>query len=500
MSGFGALDVAVLVVYMAGVTAWGAWLGRNQRDGASYFLGARAMPWKLVMLSVVATETSTLTFLSIPGVSYLGSLVFLQLTAGYLLGRIVVAFVFLPAYRKGELTTAYGLLERRFGTGTRRFTSAIFMVTRLLADSVRLFATAIPLALITGLPYSASIAVIAVLTLVYTYFGGIKAVIWVDALQMGLYLLGAAVAIVALELMVAGGWGEILSSAGEAGKLQLLDWDVPWPDWNATYTVWAGVLGGAVFAMASHGTDHLIVQRLLTCRNLRASQKALVGSGAAVIVQFALFLLVGIGLWAYYSGCDVGAGGCFRASDEIFPLFIVEQLPAGLSGLLIAGVFAAAMSSLSSSVNSLASATAYDFWAPLAGAAGDDRRILRAGRFFTTVWAGLLTVGAIMFIPLGRESSAVEVALAIAGVVYGALLGAFLLAILTRRPGQRTAIVGMSAGLGFVVWIWLSTDVAWTWYVPVGATVTLLVGTGVGALRRAVMALLPRMAARRRRR
>lgn len=480
MSGFETLDVVVLAAYMLGVTAWGAWLGRSQRDGASYFLGARSMPWQLVMLSVVATETSTLTFLSIPGVGYGGSLVFLQLAAGYLVGRVVVAALFLPAYWKGELATAYGLLEGRFGAGARRFASGIFMVTRLLADSVRLFATAIPLALITGMPYPASIAVIATLTLVYTYFGGIRAVIWVDALQMGLYLLGAAVAIIALDAMVSGGWGQILASAGEAGKLRLLDLSLPTADWNATYTVWAGVLGGGVFAMASHGTDHLIVQRLLACESLRAARKALVGSGFAVFVQFALFLLVGIGLWAYYDGCAVGEGGCFGASDEIFPLFIVERLPAGLSGLLIAGVFAAAMSSLSSSVNSLASATAYDYWAPLARATGDERRILRAGKLFTLGWATLLVAGAIIFIPLGRESSAVEVALAVAGVVYGALLGAFLLAVLTRRPGQTAVMAGMAAGLTAVLWTWLTDLVAWTWYVPLGATVTFAVGWGAG--------------------
>ena len=477
MSGFGALDTVVLIVYLVGITAWGAWLGRNQRDGSSYFLGARSMSWKLVMLSVVATETSTLTFLSIPGVSYGGSLVFLQLAAGYLVGRVAVAALFLPAYWKGELSTAYEILERRFGLGARRFTSGVFMATRLLADSVRLFATAIPLALITGLPYSASIAIIAGLTLIYTYFGGIKAVIWVDALQMGLYLLGAAIAIIALETMVPGGWSTIFSSASDAGKLRVLNWDLPFAgNWNATYTVWAGVLGGAVFAMASHGTDHLIVQRLLTCVSLGAARKALVGSGAVVIVQFALFLLGGVGLWAYYDGCAVGDGGCFGASDEIFPRFIVEQLPAGVSGLLIAGVFAAAMSSLSSSVNSLASATAYDYWAPLARAVGDERRILRAGKLFTLVWAGLLMAGAIVFVPLGRESSAVEVALGVAGVVYGALLGAFLLAVLTKRPGQAAVIVGMVTGLAVVCWVWLQGAVGWTWYVPLGGGVTLVVG------------------------
>ncbi|MEC9298382.1 MAG: sodium:solute symporter, partial [Gemmatimonadota bacterium] len=337
-------------MYLIGVTAWGAWLGRGQTGGQDYFLGNRELPWIAVMLSIVATETSTLTFLSIPGVSYLGTLGFLQLTFGYLAGRVVVSMFLLPAYYRGELSTAYALLEERFGQGARRFASAVFMVTRLLADSVRLFASAIPLALVTGWDYPVSIAVIGVVTLVYTYFGGIKAVVWVDAVQMGLYLLGAVVAIAALQVLTPDGWTGILSSAGEAGKLDVLDWSL---DFSLPYTVWAGVLGGAVFTMASHGTDQLLVQRLLTCRDVEASKKALVGSGVVVMGQFLLFLVVGLGLWVYYEG------RAFDTTDEIFARFIVEELRPGISGLIVAGVFAAAMSSLSSSINSLASASAY---------------------------------------------------------------------------------------------------------------------------------------------
>ncbi len=473
MKTFTPLDLVVLVLYLVGTTAWGAWLGRGQKGGTDYFLGSRDLPWAAVMLSVVATETSTLTFLSVPGVAYLGSLVFLQLALGYIVGRTVVAVVLLPAYYRGKLSTAYQLLETRFGVGARRFTSAIFMVTRLLADSVRLFATAIPLALITGWPYWLSIAVIGVLTLVYTYFGGIKAVVWVDALQMVLYLGGAIIALVALQLAVPGGWSHVLSSAAAAGKLRVID-----PSWSlsTTYTLWAGVLGGAFLSMASHGTDQLIVQRLLTCRDLRSSQKALIGSGFAILVQFALFLVLGLGLWSFYHGQH------FARSDTIFARFIVDQLPSGVTGLLIAGVFAAAMSSLSSSINSLASATAYDYWAPLAGAEGDDARILRAGKLFTLVWALLLVVGAVVFIPLSRGTTAVEVALGIASLVYGGLLGAFALGVLTRRPGQGAAIIGMVVGIGIVVL--LRNDMAWPWYVLVGSITTFVVGSLVGALRR----------------
>jgi SSS family transporter len=469
LTGFTTVDLIVLVVYLAAVTAWGAWLGRGQQGGTDYFLGSRSLPWFAVMLSVVATETSTLTFLSVPGVSYAGSLVFLQLTLGYFAGRVVVAAVLLPRYYAGKLSTAYELLERRFGLGARRFTSAIFMVTRLLADSVRLFATAIPLALITGWPYPVSIAVIGLLTVVYTYFGGIKAVVWVDAVQMGLYLFGAMVAIVAVQLLVPDGWGAVISSAAAEGKLQVLDFSL---DRSVTYTFFAGLFGGAALTMASHGTDQLIVQRLLTCTDERSAQKALVGSGATVIVQFLLFLLVGLGLWAFYQGRP------FDSTDEIFATFIVEQLPSGLTGLLIAGVFAAAMSSLSSSINSLASATAYDYWAPMVGARDDEARILRAGKVFTLVWAGLLIGGAILFIPLSQGTSAVEVALGIASLVYGGLLGAFALGVFTERPGQRSVIVGIAFGIGTVTL--LRDAMAWPWYVLVGSSVTFLVGYVAG--------------------
>ncbi|MDE2876685.1 MAG: sodium:solute symporter [Gemmatimonadota bacterium] len=487
---FGGLDFAVLVLYMAGVTAWGAWLGRANRGGTDYFLGNRNLPWWAVMLSVVATETSTLTFLSIPGVAYLGTLAFLQLAIGYLAGRAVVSWILLPAYYRGELSTAYALLETRFGGSARRYASGIFMVTRLLADSVRLFATAIPLAIITGWSYPVSILVIGAATLAYTYYGGIRAVVWVDALQMALYVGGGLIALLLLHMAVDGGWSAILASAGSAGKMQVLDFTAS-P--AVAYTFWAGLIGGGFLSMASHGTDQLIVQRLLTCRDVVQSRRALIGSGFAVIVQFALFLFVGLGLWVFFEGRE------FAGSDEIFARFIIEEMPAGVRGLLIAGVFAAAMSSLSSSINSLASASAYDFWGPLRrrrGGAGStetggdvaaaivaeaDRDIMIAGKVFTLVWAGLLIVGAIVFIPLSEGTAAVEVALAAASMAYGGLLGAFALGVLTRRVGQTGAIVGMTVGVGTVVVIWATarSAVAWPWFVLIGLVVTMVVGSAV---------------------
>jgi len=478
MTGFTTLDLVVLIVYMAGVTAWGAWLGRGQTRASDYFLGSRSLPWWAVLLSVVATETSTLTFLSIPGVSYLGNLTFLQITVGYLIGRIVVAAVLLPLYARGRLTTAYHLLEARFGVGTRRLTSAVFMGTRLLADSVRLFATAIPLALITGWDYPVSIAVIGALTVVYTYMGGIKAVVWVDALQMGLYLVGAILAGWVLQGAVDGGWAGILQEASAAGKLTVLDARL---DFGVPYTLWGGILGGAFLSMASHGTDQLIVQRLLTCKDLESSRRALVGSGVGVIIQFLVFLLLGLGLWVFYQGRP------FERSDEIFARFIVEELPTGLTGLLIAGVFAAAMSSLSSSINALASAAAYDFWAPGVGAEGDEERILRAGKVFTLVWSALLVGGAVAFIPLSAGSTAVEVALSIASLVYGGLLGAFVLGAFGERADAASVRMGMLAGIGTVTALWVGAPdaIAWPWYVPIGTAITTFIGWALGGGSRA---------------
>ena len=490
------VDLVILVVYLGGVTAWGAWLGKGARGGDEYFLGRRDLPWFVVLLSVVATETSTLTFLSIPGIAYGGSLAFLQIAVGYVLGRMAIAAWLLPAYHAGRLSTAYQLLEARFGPETRRFTSAIFMVTRLLADSVRLFATAIPLTLVTGWSLAVSIVVIGAITFVYTWIGGIRAVVWVDASQMVLYVAGGLIALVVLGQAAPGGWPDILTRAAEAGKLTVID---PALDFGRPYTLWAGLLGGAFLSMGSHGADQLIVQRLLACRDLAASRRALVGSGAAVLLQFALFLFVGLGLWAWYEGA------AFPRSDEIFARFIVEALPVGVRGLLIACVFAAAMSTLSSSINALASTTAYDFRrrggagegtgaeaaagagpgneaaggaAPEAAGVVDERRALRVGRIAAAVWTVLLVAAAIGFIPLSEESAAVEVSLGIASLVYGGLLGAFALARFAERATSASVRLGVAAGIASVtaVWVFARAAVAWPWFVLIGAAITVVVG------------------------
>jgi SSS family transporter len=438
---------------------------------------------------VVASETSALTFISIPGLAYAGNLGFLQVCAGYILGRVVVAMVLLPRYFDGKLVTAYTLLESRFGGAARRYTAIVFLATRALADSVRVFATAIPIALIMGpvMPRAylmpTAILVLGLLTVVYTYRGGMRAVVWTELLQAGIYLLGGLAAVALLGRSTVGGWSGILAAAGRAGKLTAIDFSLTWSN---PHTVWAGLLGGSFLAMASHGADQLIVQRLLSARSLRDAQRAVVGSGIVVFVQFALFLTVGLGLWSAYGART------FASTDEIFPTFIVEQMPHGLLGLIVAAVVAATMSTHSGAINSLAATTTHDIYLPLTGRTADDPATFRAGRRFALLWGVVLTLGALLF-PEGR-TPVVVVALSIASFTYGALLGGFFLGIFVPRARQRDAIVGMSVGLvamALVVFAKLVGDlvpplapalrpfesVAWPWYVLIGTVVTVLTGT-----------------------
>ncbi|HEX2693299.1 MAG TPA: sodium:solute symporter, partial [Gemmatimonadaceae bacterium] len=419
---FTALDFIVLVAYLIGTTALGVWLGRNQKDAKDYFVAGHTIPWWAVLFSVVATETSALTFISIPGLAYTTDLGFLQIAAGYVLGRTVVAFTLLPRYYQGDLVTAYALFEKRFGIGTRRFASVVFMVTRALADSVRVFATAIPIALIIGpaLPKQyvmpAAILVLGALTLVYTYYGGMRAVVWTDVLQTSVYLLGGLSAVYLIGKGVSGGWGTILSSANSAGKLRAIDL---YTGFDRPQTLFAGLLGGAFLSMASHGADQLIVQRLLAASSLKESRKALIGSGIAVFLQFGLFLLIGIGLFAFYGGRH------FDVPDSIFPTFVVDSMPGGLRGLIVAAVLAATMSAHSGALNSLAASTTHDIYLPLTHRAADDPRTLRVAKLFTMFWGVVLLAMALLY--PAQNTPVVVVALSIASFTYGALLGGFFL-------------------------------------------------------------------------
>lgn len=488
VSRFGILDFVVLVAYLAGTTALGIWLGRNQKNTTDYFVAGRNIPWWAVMFSIVAAETSALTFISVPGLAVLGDFGFLQVCMGYVLGRIVIAFVLLPRYFEGELVTAYALLETRFGPGARHFTSVVFMATRGMADSVRVFASAIPIAIIIGpiLPRAfvmpTAILVLGVLTIIYTYRGGMRAVVWTELLQAGVYATGGLAAAYIVGQAVDGGWAAILSSATAEQKLKVFDF---YTGVDRPHTALAGILGGAVLTMASHGADQTIVQRLLSARSLRDAQKAIIGSGFTVLVLMTLFLTVGIGLWKYYPGTTA-------APDTIFPTFIFERMPHGLIGLLVASILAATMSTHSGAINSLAATTTHDIYLPLTGRAASDRATFRAGRLFALAWGVVLTFGALLF-PEGR-TPVVVIALSIASFTQGALLGAFVLGLFVTRARQRDAIVGMAIGITVMAFIVFAkplsaaypslgvalgpfANVAWPWYVLIGTTITVSAGT-----------------------
>ncbi|MCA0376487.1 MAG: sodium:solute symporter [Gemmatimonadetes bacterium] len=485
---FDLLDLMVLLLYLGGTTALGMWIGRSQRTATEYFVAERAIPWWAVLFSIVASETSALTFISIPGLAYTGNFGFLQVVTGYIIGRIVVSYTLLPRYFDGNLVTAYALLETRFGLGARRFTSIVFMCTRALADAVRVFATAIPVALIIGpaLPEQyampVSILVLGLLTVLYTYRGGMKAVVWTELVQATVYVIGGISAIVLIGKSMPGGWTQIFAQADAAGKLQVLDW---YTGFDRPHTVFAGLLGGAFLAMASHGADQLIVQRLLSSRSLTEARRALIGSGFVVFIQFTLFLTVGIGLWVLYEGRP------FAAADQIFPKYIVERMPHGLIGLIVAAIVAATMSTHSGTINALAAATTHDIYLPLTGRAPDDPRTLRVGKLFALGWGLALTFGALLFKQQGTP--VVVVALSIASFTYGGLLGGFFLGIFWPRAIQRDAIIGMSVGIGAMAFIVFAKQltaaypaltstlggvagIAWPWYVLIGTTLTVTTG------------------------
>jgi SSS family transporter len=485
---FTSLDWAILIAYLAGTTWLGVHLGRDQRDSKDYFVAGGTIPWWAVCFSIVATETSALTFISIPGLSYLGNLGFLQVTVGYLLGRIIVAYTLLPRYMDGELVTAYALLERRFGVATRRFASVTFMFTRAFGDSVRVFATAIPIALILGPIVPAawltptSILALGGATVLYTYHGGMRAVVWTDVIQTIVYLGGAVGAVVLLGAGIDGGWSAVWAQAASVGKLTWFDASLTLRE---PHTVFAGLLGGGFLAMASHGADQLIVQRLLASSSLPDARRALIGSGVFVIAQFALFLTIGLGLWVFYGGTS------FPAPDKIFPTYIVQEMPAGLTGVVIAAILAAAMSTISGSINSLAAATTHDLWVPLRGAGASPDALLRVSKRFTLLWAALLIGGALLYRAEGTP--VVVIALSVASFTYGGLLGGFFLALGWPRAVQRDAILGMAVGIGAMSLIVFAgrsiaavpaltgvltpfVGIAWPWFVLIGTTITLVVG------------------------
>jgi len=489
--GFSAVDYVVLAAYLVGITVFGSRFRRSHHTVHDYFLGNRRTHWLVISLSIVATETSTLTLIGVPALAYTvtdrpeqgGSFTYLQVVAGYILARFVISWLFIPAYFQGGMLTAYELLNRRFGASAKHFAASLFLCMRALAEGVRVFAASLVLAAVLSsaaptLPHLWlwSIVIVGLLTLVYTFEGGIAAVIWTDLIQLVIYIAGSLLAAYMLLTLVPGGWSAILADARAAGKLHVLSWST---DVTVPFTFWAGLIGGCFLTMASHGTDQLLVQRLLTCRDQRESRIALIVSGFVVFAQFALFLSIGMMLHAYYATHPLPP---IASNDEIFPAFIVRSLPHGIAGLVIAAVFAAAMSNLSGSLNSLAGTTVLDFYQPLAGER-DDARLLRLSRWLTAAWGVVLILIAILARGWG---SVFTVGLTIASIVYGPMLGAFLLGVLTSRTTQRGVIAGIGVSLAAMIAVRVLTPLAWTWYVLVGTIICVAVASSASAPARTV--------------
>ena len=480
------IDLAVVVAYLAAITWFGARFRSSQRTLKDYFLGGKSAPWWAIALSIVSAETSTLTVIGTPPLAFQGNFAFLQLVLGYLLARIVIATLFLPAYFRGEMFTAYELMRVRFGERIRRLTAVAFLVLRALAEGVRVFAVSIVVSIILDAGEAASIAVILCLTLFYTYEGGLTAVIWTDVVQMVLYVAGAVISLTLLLHEIPGGWAHVVAVAGPLGKLEVFDFRLAPPAvfFTRTYSFWAGILGGCFLTTASHGTEQLLVQRLLAARNRGESQAALLASWAVIFVQFTMFLAIGACLFVLYreQGLAVPA-----VLDRLYPLYIWQRLPVGVAGLVMAAILAAAMSNLSAALNALASTTVLDLWRPLARRLGtqdehsedskwlrsEDSKWLQRSRYVTVLWGAALFAVALVARQWG---GVLQAGLSIASIVYGSLLGVFLLGLLTKRVGEVAAMCGMSVGLALMLYVRFATPIAFTWYVMIGTGATFATG------------------------
>ena len=459
------LDFGIILAYLAAITWFGARFRHGPATLRDYFLGGRTAPWWAISLSIVSAESSTLTIVGTPALAFGGNLGFLQMVLGYLLARIVISFLFLPHYFRGEMFTAYELMRRRFGERIRKLTASMFLVIRALAEGVRVFAISIVISIVLGTGEIASIALIVLLTLFYTFEGGMTAVIWTDVVQMGLYLFGAVVSFFVILGQIPGGWAHVAAVAGAAHKFAIFDFrfSPTMAFFARPYTFWAGLAGGCFLTTATHGTDQLMVQRLLSARNERQSRAALLSSWVVVFFQFALFLLIGLLLYVYYGDTGMPAP---QQIDRIYPDFIWNHLPAGVAGLVIAAILAAAMANLSAALNSLSSTTVVDFFR---SRGTSDVRLVRVARLATIAWGVVLLA---MAIAARHSRSVLEAGLTIASIPSGMLLGVFLLGVLTKKPREGAAIAGVAAGLAAILYVRFWTPIAFTWYVLIGTAVT----------------------------
>jgi SSS family transporter len=467
------LDYAVVTAYLVAITLFGSYFARFQKNTRNYFLTDQSTPWWAICFTIVATETSTLTFIGVPASAYAGNWTFLQLAAGYVIGRLIVSVLFLPQYFRGALVTSYQLLQRRFGPSVSTVAAGLFLVTRSLADGIRLFATALVISIVTGVPVPWTVCVLGGAMIVYTVRGGSAAVIWTDVVQMFIYVAGALVVFFALLNQIPGGWGEVVRLGSAAGKFTVFDLSL---DPKKIYTLWAGLAGGIALTLATHGTDQFLVQRLLSADSPKSAARGLVLSGFIVFAQFALFLTIGAMLYAYHQHVPLTAA--LPRNDAILPQFIVERLPHGLIGFIVAAIVAAA---LSPSINAMAATTVNDFYLRYVNAKPDEAKLLRLSKQLTVFW-GIVQ----LIVALGAQwldQSVLDAGLSVLSLTTGPVLGAFLVGVTTRRVGAAAMIAGMALGSAVLVWAWWTAAVGWTWYALIGAAVS-----AAGALAASVVA------------
>jgi len=456
------LDYAVVTAYLVAITLFGSYFARFQKNTRNYFLTDQSTPWWAICFTIVATETSTLTFIGVPASAYAGNWTFLQLAAGYVIGRLIVSVLFLPQYFRGALVTSYQLLQRRFGPSVSTVAAGLFLVTRSLADGIRLFATALVISIVTGVPVPWTVCVLGGAMIVYTVRGGSAAVIWTDVVQMFIYVAGALVVFFALLNQIPGGWGEVVRLGSAAGKFTVFDLSL---DPKKIYTLWAGLAGGIALTLATHGTDQFLVQRLLSADSPKSAARGLVLSGFIVFAQFALFLTIGAMLYAYHQHVPLTAA--LPRNDAILPQFIVERLPHGLIGFIVAAIVAAA---LSPSINAMAATTVNDFYLRYVNAKPDEAKLLRLSKQLTVFW-GIVQ----LIVALGAQwldQSVLDAGLSVLSLTTGPVLGAFLVGVTTRRVGAAAMIAGMALGSAVLVWVWWTAAVGWTWYALIGAAVS----------------------------
>lgn len=459
------VDYAVILGYIVAITLFGSWFAKFQKTTRDYFLTDQSVPGWAICCTIVATETSTLTFIGVPALAYSTNWTFLQLVIGYVIGRLLVSLIFIPAYFRGSLLTSYELLQRRFGPQVKNLSAIIFLITRCLADGIRLYATALVIHVVTQVDSSIVISVLGAVMIIYTMRGGVSAVIWTDVVQLFVYIAGALVVLFSLLWQIHGGWGAVLEAGRAAGKFQVWDFSI---DPRQIYTLWAGVLGGVALTLSTHGTDQFLVQRFLSAKSMQAASRGLIASGIVVFVQFVLFLLIGVMLYTYYLQTPLPV--TLKSNDEILPTFIIYSLHSGAAGFIVAAIVAAA---LSPSINAMAATTVNDFYLKYVNPTADDRTLMRLSKQATVFW-GIVQTGVALAAQKFTES-VLNAGLSVLSLASGSVLGAFLIGTLMPNIGSQATLIGMIAGLAAMVVVWAATPIAWTWYVFIGSSVTVAV-------------------------